>query len=202
MRQKISKIFILIILLSLTCMGGCYPYSSPVSRPQKEGEGLHTEGLLLAQSHIPKKVGFYLSGQYLPNSKATQQLKSGLVRLGFNLVEGQKIHEVVGYLRPPPFEFPLLLTEEDKRRLSQEFGLEAVLRVHCSIKFIPATPYPYRQRKEYNVDVKLINFQEEHVIWAGSFHCYSFGKATDQVLKLLENDIKLFNTKLEGSGLK
>jgi hypothetical protein len=165
-----KKIFVLVILLFLTCMESCYPYDHPVFPPQKEGEGFHREDLLLAQSYIPKNVRLSLEGEYLNNPEAAKQLRSGLASLGFNFVEEQKI--------------------------------EGVFIGHCSIKLVPATPYPYKHRKEYFAKVELINFEKENVIWWGSFYGSSIGKSTDQVLRLLEKDIKLFNTKLEGSGPK
>lgn len=169
LRMK-EKIFIFFILLFLTCTGGCLtlplPPDAPAFSPQKEDEGFHREDLLLAQSRIPKNVMLSLEGEYLNNPEAANQLKSGLVRLGFNLEE-QKI--------------------------------EAVLIGYCSVRrdfpFHPFFPY---QRKEYYVKVQLISSSKENVIWWGSFYGSSIGKSTDQVLRLLEKDIKLFNTKLEG----
>jgi hypothetical protein len=165
LRMK-EKIFILVILLFLTCTGGCLPHEHPVFPPQKEGEGFHREDLLLAQSHIPKNVMLSLEGEYLNNPEAAEQLKSGLVRLGFNLREEQKV--------------------------------EAVLIGYCSVKLVvPVILFPY-QTKEYYVKVQLISSPKENVIWMGSFYGSSIGKSTEQVLRLLEKDIKLFNTKLDG----
>jgi hypothetical protein len=94
-----KKIFIFLILLFLTCTGGCVTLPAEWGAPgQKEGEGFHREDLLLAQSLVPKNVMLSLEGEYLNNPDAARQLKSGLERLGFNLVGEQKIEAVfIGY---------------------------------------------------------------------------------------------------------
>jgi len=156
-----QKIFVLVLLLFLTYIGGCYPYWRIAPRPQK---AFHREDLLLAESYIPKNVLLTLEGEYLNNPEAFKQLKSGLVSLGFNFVEEQKI--------------------------------EALFIANCSMKLVQAHSI-FETGKEYRVKVELINYEKNNVIWLGIYYGSSIGQSTDQVLRLLEKDIKLFNTKKE-----
>ena len=159
MRTK-AKIFILAILSFLTCTGGCH---NPLYH--KPGQGVHKE-FSLDQSHIPMNVVLDLQGEYLNNSEAAKQLESGIMRLGFNLVEEQK--------------------------------KEAVFVGLCVVNVYGWLP----RTKDYYVQMNL-NDKKNDLIWVGWFYGSSIRQSTDEVLGLLEKDIKLFNTKkLEGSGPK
>ena len=151
---------------------------------------------MLAQSHIPKRVVFILSdenfnNEYLYNIEATEKLKSGLTNLGFNLIEKQKIDKVLGYISSSAFDkFPLKITEEKKRRMSEELGLEAIL-IARSNKHEASTVFV--KKYDYIVKVELIQFREETVMWLGIIYDFSLVKATERIIKLLEKDIKAFN---------
>jgi hypothetical protein len=170
--------------------------TGPVLREPKGYEGFHRTDLLLAQSHIPKRVGFILpyenfDNEYLYNIEATEKLKSGLTNLGFNLIEKQKIDKVLGYISSSAFDkFPLKITEEKKRRMSEELGLEAIL-IARSNKHLASTVFV--KKYDYIVKVELIQFQKETVMWLSIIYDSSLVKATEKIIKLLEKDIKAFN---------
>jgi len=175
---------------------GDLSYKFQYWREPKGYEGFHRTDLLLAQSHIPKRVVFILSdenfnNEYLYNIEATEKLKSGLTNLGFNLIEKQKIDKVLGYISSSAFDkFPLKITEEKKRRMSEELGLEAIL-IARSNKHEASTVFV--KKYDYIVKVELIQFREETVMWLGIIYDFSLVKATERIIKLLEKDIKAFN---------
>jgi hypothetical protein len=191
-------LLMILALLFSNCAGPIYipPSGQPYLREPKGYEGFHRTDLLLAQSLIPKRVGFILSdekfnNEYLNNIEATKKLKSGLTNLGFNLVEKQKIDEVLGYISSSAFELPLKITEEKKRRMNKELGLEVILIARSNIH----KPFMKKlfQKDEYFVRVELIQIQEETVMWLGIIYDSCLVKATERIVKLLEKDIKAFN---------
>jgi hypothetical protein len=194
-------LLMILALLFSNCGGNPFiflalPSGQPDLREPKGYEGFHRTDLLLAQSLIPKRVGFILSdekfnNEYLNNIEATKKLKSGLTNLGFNLVEKQKIDEVLGYISSSAFELPLKITEEKKRRMNKELGLEVILIARSNIH----KPFMKKlfQEDEYFVRVELIQIQEETVMWLGIIYDSCLVKATERIVKLLEKDIKAFN---------
>jgi hypothetical protein len=193
-------LLMILALLFSNCGGGLIlldipPRGGPHTRKPIGYEGFHRTDLLLAQSHIPKRVGFILpyedfDNEYLSNIEATERLKSGLTNLGFNLVEKQKMDKVLGYISSSAFDkFPPKITEEKKIRMSEELGLEAILIARSNIH----KTHGVLKKYDYFVKVELIQFREETVMWLGIIYDSSLVKATEKIIKLLEKDIKAFN---------
>jgi hypothetical protein len=194
--------FVLLLFFLFMCLGaGCfYPY------PTKKESSSHL--FIDQRNSLPKRIGVLMYGNYNVNPNAMEQLKVGLVRLGFESVELEQIRnelEFVPEIRNFIFyDFSVKFSEESR----QELGKNSIFMLFIGwfgdsddmINPKGHLAYPPLSwiilNKGAHLKAKLINTNTEKVIWSGDGYDTSWTvksailKATEQVLKLLEKDIK------------
>ena len=195
-----KSLFVLLLFFLVVCTAGCvdmYVY------PTKKDSSSHLS--IEESATVPKRIGIvlYISTKYEINP--IEQFKDGLSKLGLDPIEVKPINngfKSVAQKKPANLlylDFDTTFSEEGKQRLVKMLNLNGLL-----IGWIeagdemrnPKVPPVIFLNEVAHVKAKMIDIQPEKVIWSGDG--YSTGwtekrailNAMDQVLKLLEKDLK------------
>lgn len=142
---------------------------------------------------VPERVGVVLfAGEEPINQQATDQFSTGLLKLGFDVIERSNFQAIINELEISSSD---LFSESTRAELGNQSGLEAIFTGSV-------TGEDSMTWVNTHVNVKLVDIETGRIIWAGTANDpwkpgrrlrsdvrTSVTHSVREALKLLENDL-------------